>query len=96
MGAYAAAKAGLAALTRSWARELGPHGITVNAVVPGFIDTAMNASLSRELIEAVVARTPVGRMGLASDVARVHLFLASDEAGFINGALVPVDGGLTL
>lgn len=96
MGAYAAAKAGLAALTQAWARELGPHGITVNAVAPGFIDTAMNRAFPAELVDAVVARTPVGRQGRPSDVARVHLFLASEAASFINGAVVPVDGGLTL
>jgi 3-oxoacyl-[acyl-carrier protein] reductase len=94
--AYAAAKAGVEALTRAWARELGPHGITVNAVAPGFIDTAMNAGQDAEAAAAVVARTPAGRAGRAEDVARVHLFLASDEAAFVNGAIIPVDGGLTL
>jgi 3-oxoacyl-[acyl-carrier protein] reductase len=96
MGAYAAAKAAIVAMTRAWARELGPHGITVNAVVPGFIDTPMNGGLPEELVQAVVARTPVGRVGQAADVARVHLFLASDAAGFLNGVEIPVDGGLTL
>lgn len=96
LAAYAAAKAGVAALTGSWARELGPHGITVNAVAPGFIDTPMNAALHPGLIKAVIDRTPVRRLGAPSDVARVHLFLASDEAAFINGAMVAVDGGLTL
>lgn len=96
LGAYSAAKAAVAALTRAWARELGPHGITVNAVEPGFIDTPLNASLPEELIQAVVQRTPAGRQGRAAEVAYVHLFLASDEAAFINGAVVPVDGGLTL
>jgi 3-oxoacyl-[acyl-carrier protein] reductase len=95
-GAYAAAKAALVAITRAWARELGPHGITVNAVAPGFIDTPLNAGLGEEAIEVVVQRTPVGRRGRAADVAYVHLFLASDEAAFVNGAVVPVDGGLTL
>jgi len=96
LGAYSAAKAAVAAMTRAWARELGPHGITVNAVAPGFIDTPLNAGLPEDLIQAVVQRTPVGRQGRAVDVAYVHLFLASDEAAFINGAVVPVDGGLTL
>jgi 3-oxoacyl-[acyl-carrier protein] reductase len=96
LGAYAASKAAVAAMTRAWARELGPHGITVNGVAPGFIDTPLNASLPEDLIQAVVRRTPLGRAGRAADVAYVHLFLASDEAAFINGAMVPVDGGLTL
>ena len=94
--AYAAAKAAVEALTRAWARELGPHGITVNAVAPGFIDTPMNAGQADGVLAAVVDRTPAGRLGRAEDVAALHLFLASDEAGFINGAIVPVDGGLTL
>ncbi len=96
LGAYAAAKAAVAALTGAWARELGPHGITVNAVAPGFIDTPLNAGWPEELVQAVVRRTPVGRQGRSGEVACVHLFLASDEAAFINGAVVPVDGGLTL
>lgn len=96
LGAYSAAKAGVAAMTRAWARELGPHGITVNAVAPGFIDTPLNAGLPEELIQAVIQRTPLGRQGRPEDVASVHLFLASDEASFVNGAVVPVDGGLTL
>lgn len=94
--AYAAAKAGVETLTRAWARELGPHGITVNAVAPGFIDTPMNAGQGADVIAEIVARTPAGRRGRAEDVANLHLFLASEEAAFINGAIVPVDGGLTL
>lgn len=94
--AYAASKAGLEALTRVWARELGPRGITVNAVAPGFIDTEMNAALSPELHRGVVARTALRRLGRAEDVARACLFLASAEAAFITGACLPVDGGLRL
>ncbi|MBP9144158.1 MAG: SDR family oxidoreductase [Thermoanaerobaculia bacterium] len=92
--AYAAAKAGLLGLTRVWARELGPAGITVNAVVPGYIDTAMNSAAAVEFRKAIVARTALRRLGTADDVARVCLFLASDDAAFVTGAAVPVDGGL--
>jgi 3-oxoacyl-[acyl-carrier protein] reductase len=96
LGAYGAAKAGVAAMTTAWAKELGPHGITVNAVAPGFIDTPMNKAIPPALIKAVVDRTPLRRLGAPADVAQVHLFLASDEAAFVNGAVIAVDGGLTL
>jgi 3-oxoacyl-[acyl-carrier protein] reductase len=92
--AYAASKAGLLGLTRVWARELGPHGITVNAVVPGYIDTAMNSAAAVDFRKAIVARTALRRLGTAGDVARVCLFLASDDAAFVTGAAIPVDGGL--
>ena len=92
--AYAATKAGLLGLTRVWARELGPTGITVNAVVPGYIDTAMNSAAAVEFRNAIVARTALRRLGTADDVARVCLFLASDDAAFVTGAAIPVDGGL--
>ncbi|MEO8196914.1 MAG: SDR family NAD(P)-dependent oxidoreductase [Thermoanaerobaculia bacterium] len=92
--AYAAAKAGLLGLTRVWARELGPAGITVNAVVPGYIDTAMNSASAVEFRKAIVARTALRRLGTADDVARVCLFLAGEDAAFVTGAAIPVDGGL--
>ena len=94
--AYAASKAGIVGLTRTWARELGPRGITANAVAPGFIDTAMVKTVPAKVMAAVVARTPAGRMGRPDEVASVYLFLASDLASFINGAVVGVDGGLLL
>ncbi len=94
--AYAASKAALEAVTRVWARELGPGGITVNALAPGFIDTEMNAGLPAELRRGVVGRTPLRRLGRPEDVARACLFLASAEAAFITGVCVPVDGGLRL
>ncbi len=93
--AYAAAKAGLLGLTRVWARELGPLGITVNAVVPGYIDTAMNSAAAADFRRAIASRTALRRLGTADDVARVCLFLASDDAAFVTGAALPVDGGLT-
>jgi len=94
--AYAASKAGLIGLTRTWARELGPKGITANAVAPGFIATEMLESVPEKVVRELVARTPAGRMGQPEEVANVYVFLASDLAGFINGAVVGVDGGLML
>jgi 3-oxoacyl-[acyl-carrier protein] reductase len=94
--AYAASKAGLIGLTRTWARELGPKGITANCVAPGFIDTDMVRSVPEKVMRQMVARTPAGRMGRPEEVANVYLFLASDLASFVNGAVVGVDGGLLL
>ena len=94
--AYAASKAGLIGMTRSWARELGPKGITANCVAPGFIDTEMVRSVPEKVMRQMVARTPAGRMGTPEEVANVYLFLASDLASFVNGAVVGVDGGLLL
>ncbi|HSM13689.1 MAG TPA: SDR family NAD(P)-dependent oxidoreductase [Thermoanaerobaculia bacterium] len=92
--AYAASKAGILGLTRVWARELGPRGITVNAVVPGYIETAMNNAAAADFRRAVVARTALRRLGAPGDVARVCLFLASDDAAFVTGVALAVDGGL--
>jgi 3-oxoacyl-[acyl-carrier protein] reductase len=94
--AYAASKAGIIGLTRTWARELGPKRITANAVAPGFIETDMVRSVPAKVMAEIVARTPAGRMGRPDEVAAVYLFLASDLASFINGAVVGVDGGLLL
>lgn len=92
--AYSASKAGVEAMTRVWARELGPHGITVNAVSPGFIATRMNVPLGPAFAESFREQTPLGRLGTAEDIAAAHAFLASEEASFITGAVLPVDGGL--
>jgi 3-oxoacyl-[acyl-carrier protein] reductase len=94
--AYTASKAGIIGLTRTWARELGPKGITANAVAPGFIDTGMVKSVPARVMAELLARTPAGRMGRPEEVASVYLFLASELASFINGAVVGVDGGLLL
>ena len=94
--AYAASKAGIIGLTRTWARELGPKGITANAVAPGFIDTDMVKSVPAKVMAELLARTPAGRLGRPGEVASVYLFLASELASFINGAVVGVDGGLLL
>jgi 3-oxoacyl-[acyl-carrier protein] reductase len=93
---YAAAKAGLVGMTKTWARELGPKGMTVNAVAPGFIATEMVKKMPENVLQQMRDRTPVRRLGEPRDVANAYLFLASDEADFINGAVLSVDGGLTL
>jgi len=91
---YAASKAGVIAMTRTWARELGRHGIRVNAVAPGFIQTRMAASVPEKVLAAMVERTPLGRMGSPRDVAEAYVWLASERAGFVHGAVLSVDGGL--
>ena len=91
---YVASKAGVIGMTRTWARELGPQGICVNAVAPGFIKTQMMGTIPEKVIAKVLERTPLHRMGTPEDVANAYLFLASDEADFINGAVLTVDGGL--
>ena len=91
---YAAAKAGIEGFTRALAREVATRGITVNAVAPGFIDTDMTAELSATQRAEMVERIPLGRMGGAEEVAAAVSFLASDEAGYITGETVHVNGGL--
>jgi 3-oxoacyl-[acyl-carrier protein] reductase len=93
---YVATKAGVIGLTRVWARELGPKGITVNAVAPGFIATEMVRQMPEAILKSMVERTPVRRMGEPRDVANAYLFLASEEASFINGAVLSVDGGVVV
>jgi 3-oxoacyl-[acyl-carrier protein] reductase len=93
---YAATKAGVIGMTRVWARELGKRGVTANAVAPGFIGTEMTRAMPEPVLQGMVARTPVGRLGAPEDIAYAYLFLASDAAGFINGAVLSVDGGLVL
>jgi 3-oxoacyl-[acyl-carrier protein] reductase len=94
--AYAASKAGIIGLTRVWARELGSRGITANAVAPGFIDTEMARAVPEKVMARIVPRIPAGRLGRPEEVANVYLFLASEAAAFVNGAVVGVDGGLLL
>ena len=91
---YAASKAGLVGIARSVARELGGRGITANVVAPGFIETDMTAALPDERRSAYAKLTPAGRFGSTDDVAAAVRFLASDGAGYVNGAVIPVDGGL--
>ena len=91
---YAASKSGLVGLARSLARELGSRGVTANVVAPGFIETDMTAELTEDLKGKYAEQIPLGRMGTVDDIAAVVEFLVSDEAGYVTGALVPVDGGL--
>lgn len=93
---YVASKAGVIGMTRTWARELGRKGITVNAVAPGFIATEMVASVPEKVINQLKERTPLGRLGEAADIANAYGFLASEEASFITGTVLSVDGGLVL
>jgi 3-oxoacyl-[acyl-carrier protein] reductase len=92
---YAASKAGLIALVRVLAKELGGYGVRVNAVIPGFVDTAMTQGMPRERLAEYVSRIPVGRIGAPGDVAPAVRFLLSDEAAYISGTALVVDGGLT-
>jgi 3-oxoacyl-(acyl-carrier-protein) reductase len=91
---YAASKSGLVGLARSLARELGSRGVTANVVAPGFIETDMTAELSDDLKGKYAEQIPLGRMGTVDDIAATIEFLVSDGAGYITGALIPVDGGL--
>jgi 3-oxoacyl-[acyl-carrier protein] reductase len=91
---YVAAKAGVIGMTKTWARELGPSGIRVNAVAPGFTSTEMIATVPEKVLESVRERTPLRRLGKPEDIANAYLFLASDEAAFITGVTLSVDGGL--
>jgi NAD(P)-dependent dehydrogenase (short-subunit alcohol dehydrogenase family) len=92
---YGATKAGVVALTMGLARELGPDGITANAIAPAVADTAMtNATLTEDVRRKIVARIPLGRLASLSDIADLATFLASDRASFITGTVIPVDGGI--
>lgn len=93
---YVAAKAGVIGLTKAWAKELGRKGIRVNAVAPGFIATDMTATVPEKVLEAMKSKTPLGRLGQSADVAAAYLFLASDDASFITGQILGVDGGLVI
>lgn len=93
---YVAAKAGLEGMTKVWARELGKHGIRVNAVAPGFIQTDMIAGMPEKIIKMMGAKVPLKRWGQPEDVANLYCFLASDEASYISGVVLPVDGGVVV
>jgi 3-oxoacyl-[acyl-carrier protein] reductase len=91
---YAASKAGLVGLARSVARELGSRNITANVVAPGFVATDMTAALPQERQQAIIGQVPLGRYATTDEIAAVVRFLASDDAAYITGAVIPVDGGL--
>ena len=93
---YIATKAGVIGMTKVWARELGRHNIRVNAVAPGFTATDIISSMPDTILDSMKKRTPLGRMGQPKDIANAYLFLASDEASFISGDVLRVDGGLVV
>ena len=93
---YIATKAGVIGMTKAWARELGRHNIRVNAVAPGFTATEILTSMPDKVLEGMKTRTPLGRLGQPQDIANAYLFLASDEASFISGDILRVDGGIVI
>jgi len=93
---YVATKSGVIGMTKIWARELGRYGIRVNAVAPGFTATEMVTAMPEKILDGMKARTPLGRLGEPRDIANAYLFLASDEAAFITGETLRVDGGIVV
>ncbi|MFZ5516594.1 MAG: beta-ketoacyl-ACP reductase [Candidatus Zhuqueibacterota bacterium] len=93
---YVASKSGIIGMTKVWARELGRKGIRVNAVAPGFIATDMVKTVPEKVIDMIKEKTPLNRLGEPQDIANAYLFLASDEAAFITGTVISVDGGLII
>ncbi len=93
---YVASKAGVIGMTKTWSRELGKYGIRVNAVTPGFIATEMVKAMPEKVLQSMRDHTPLGRMGETSDIANAYVWLASDAASFVHGAVIPVDGGIVV
>ena len=91
---YVATKAGVIGMTRTWARELGKHKIRVNAVAPGFVATEILKSMPQKVLDNMVEHTPIGRIGAPEDIANAYVWLASDQASFVTGACLSVDGGI--
>ena len=92
---YAATKGGVISFSKSLAKELGKYNITVNAVAPGFVETDIIKTIPDHVLQMIIFRVPLGRAGKPSDVAKVYAFLASDDAEYISGTVINVDGGLT-
>lgn len=93
---YVAAKSAVIGMTKTWARELGKYGIRVNAVTPGFIATEMVKAMPEKVLDGMRQHTPLGRMGTPEDIANAYVWLASDAASFVHGAVIPVDGGIVV
>lgn len=93
---YAASKFGVIGFTKTWSRELGPKGVRVNAVAPGFIETPILASMPDKVIDMMREQVPLKRLGRPEEIANVYAFLASDEASYVNGAVIEVSGGMTV
>lgn len=93
---YAASKFGVIGFTKTWSRELGPEGVRVNAVAPGFVATPILSTIPDKVMHEMVERVPLKRLGQPEDIANVYAFLASDEAAYINGAVIEVSGGMTV
>jgi 3-oxoacyl-[acyl-carrier protein] reductase len=91
---YVATKAGVIGMTKTWARELGRYKIRVNAVAPGFVATEILRSMPQKVLDAMVERTPIGRIGTPEDIANAYAWLASDQASFVTGTCLSVDGGI--
>jgi 3-oxoacyl-[acyl-carrier protein] reductase len=93
---YAASKFGVIGFTKTWSRELGPKGIRVNAVAPGFVQTPILSTIPEKVMDQMRAQVPLGRLGQPEEIANVYAFLASDEASYINGTVIEVAGGMTV
>ena len=93
---YAASKFGVIGFTKTWSRELGPKGVRVNAVAPGFVQTPILSTMPDKVIEGMAERVPLKRLGQPEEIANVYAFLASDEASYVNGAVLEVSGGMTV
>ncbi len=93
---YAASKFGVIGFTKTWSRELGPKGVRVNAVAPGFVSTPILDTIPENVLQEMKARVPLKRLGKPEEIANVYAFLASDEASYINGAVIEVSGGMTV